>query len=71
MDDIKLISLSFITLIIIITGLYLCLELQVIAIFGVHGATRSDQLYKLEVSNVDDRNTVIVVSLFDTKNQAE
>lgn len=43
------------------------MELQVIAIFGVHGATRSDELHKLEVSNVDDRKSVIVVSLFDTK----
>lgn len=49
----------------------MCLELQVIAIFGVHGATRSNELHKLGVSNVDDRKSVIVVSLFDTKTKQD
>lgn len=44
---------------------------KVIAIFGIHGATRSDELYKLMISNVDDRQSVIVVSIFDTKTKQD
>ena len=47
------------------------LFMKVIAIFGVHGATRSDELHKLEVFNVDDRKSVIVVSLSDTKTKQD
>lgn len=47
------------------------MEFQVITIFGVHGATRSDELHKLKVSDVDDRKSVIVVSLFDTKTKQD
>lgn len=47
------------------------LLMKVIAIFGVHGATRSDELYKLEVFNVDDRKSVIIVSLSDTKTKQD
>ncbi|KAK9732029.1 hypothetical protein QE152_g13185 [Popillia japonica] len=47
------------------------LFMKVITIFGVHGATRSDELHKLKVSDVDDRKSVMVVSLFDTKTKQD
>ncbi|KAK9707647.1 hypothetical protein QE152_g27730 [Popillia japonica] len=47
------------------------LFMKVITIFGVHGATRSDELHKLKVSDVDDRKSVIVTSLFDTKTKQD
>ncbi|KAK9703893.1 hypothetical protein QE152_g29025 [Popillia japonica] len=47
------------------------LFMKVITIFGVHGATRSDESHKLKVSDVDDRKSVIVVSLFDTKTKQD
>lgn len=44
---------------------------QVIAIIGLHGACRSDELYKLQVGNFDDRQSVMVVSLLDTKTKKD
>lgn len=47
------------------------LFMKVVAIMGLYGACRSDELYKLEISNVVDRKTVIIVSLIDTKTKKD
>lgn len=43
------------------------LQLQVVAIIGLHGACRSDELHKLQVCDVVNHGSAIIISIKDTK----
>lgn len=51
----------------ILRNLIFLLNFQVILIFGVAGALRRDELYKLKIDDVEDLETLLVVSVNDTK----